>query len=98
MSKDQTEKDKATEFLNVLYDTVSGTFLGRGGIWMSAVEFARNPPKTPRDLVPPTQGGEPPIEDPDPGPTPRCINGQLFVCSGNICTKVLRNGQPVPCP
>ena len=64
---------------------------------MTAAEFEQNPPQKPEDLVPPP----PPagaVEDPDPGPTYKCIGGFLHCCNGLDCTKVLKNGQPVRCP
>lgn len=85
-------------FLNICFDTSTNTVLGRGGRWVTFAEFAKDPPQIPEDLVPPPVAGNEPIDDPDPGPTYKCINHQLYVCSGLSCTKVLRNGSPVPCP
>ena len=86
-----------TAFLNVLFDTKTRMFLGKEGKWVTCTEFERNPPGSAEDLVPP-QKDEPPVHDPDPGPTYKCINGQLYVCTGLICARVTQGGQPVPCP
>jgi hypothetical protein len=92
------QEARRTAFLNVLFDTRTGMFLGREGKWVSAAEFARDPPRSAEDLVPPHLDDEPPVHDPDPGPTYKCINGQLYVCSGLVCARVLQGGQPVRCP
>jgi hypothetical protein len=97
MSEPQV-KGKSPAFLNVLFDVEARRLLGKGGAWVTASEFMANPPQHPEDLMPPARPGDPPVNDPDPGPVPRCIGGQLFVCIGTTCTRVLKNGQPVPCP
>ena len=94
----QQVTEKAFGVLNVLFDAETTMLLGKGGKWMTATEFERNPPQKPEDLVPPPTPENEPIEDPDPGPTYKCINGFLHCCNGLVCTRVLKNGQPVRCP
>jgi hypothetical protein len=70
----------------VLYDTRTRKLLGRKGHWMSAEEFEKHPPEKPEDMIP--ESAAPPEPDPDPGPTYKCINHQLYVCSGTTCFRL----------
>jgi hypothetical protein len=67
----------------VLYDTTTGKLLGKGAQWYTVREFAENAPQRSEDLIPPQHA--PAEKDPDPGPTYKCINHVLHVCSGNVC-------------
>jgi hypothetical protein len=97
MSAEQVDR-KRSSLLNVLFDPETMMLLGRGGTWTTFAEFQSNPPQRPTDLVPEPTAHNKPIDDPDPGPTYKCIGGVLYCCNGLVCTRVLRNGHPVPCP
>jgi hypothetical protein len=67
----------------VLYDTESKKLLGRSAKWYSLTEFEKSAPRSSEDMIPPEH--PPAAPDPDPGPTYKCINGMLHVCSGTRC-------------
>lgn len=47
-----TEVAGNSDVILVLFDVKQSRFLGRGGVFQSAEDFAGNPPRTPLDLVP----------------------------------------------
>jgi len=77
--------------ITVLYDPRTCKFLGRKGKWVSAAEFEKAPPERAEDMIP-DEAVAPPEHDPDPGPTYKCINHVLHVCSGTTCFRL-----GVPC-
>ena len=97
MAKNQ-KATTSTELLNVLFDMQTSLLLGRGGRWMTATEFEKDPPRSPTDLVPRPTPDNPAIPDPDPGPTYKCLSGFVHSCNGQVCVRVIQpNGQPIPC-
>jgi len=90
-------REESKVFLNILFDVHARMFLGKGGRWVTAAQFAADPPHKPEEVTPTPPPGTAPETDPDPGPTYKCIGGFLYCCNGLVCVKVLRNGQPVHC-
>jgi hypothetical protein len=99
----QQQAARRGRFINVLFDTETNLLLGRGGDWISSVEFFRNPPQKPEDTMPPPTVNEPAVPDPspsgqgDPGPQIKCLNHKLHSCNGTTCTLIRINGQTIAC-
>jgi hypothetical protein len=74
--------------ITVLYDSRTSRLLGRKGRWVTAAEFEKDPPHRVEDLIPEAAAENPSQPDPDPGPTYKCINGVLHVCSGTTCFRL----------
>jgi hypothetical protein len=88
----------STALVNVVFDPKTKMFLGTGGRWMTATQFVENAPRNPEDLVPKPTPGNPAVQNTDPGPTYRCLNGFLHSCTDSVCVKVIQpNGQPIAC-
>jgi hypothetical protein len=74
--------------ITVLYDSRACRVLGRKGRWVTMAEFERDPPQRAEDLIPEGAGEGESHPDPDPGPTYKCINHVLHVCSGTTCFRL----------
>ena len=73
--------------------------LGKGGKWMTAAEFERNPPQKPgRPDAPADARATSPSRIRIPVRPTSALTANCIAASALICTKVLRNGQPVRLP